>query len=294
MSEHPLRLSDGATIRLRRCGRAEGPRLLVGHGTGFSIDGFRRLWQPLEEDCDLVLFDLRGHGRNPPAAPESVTGARLVEDMREIVAGIAAAFGAKPLHGLCHSISAVMALRLESLAPSSFASLVLMEPPAMPPESDPGYADFESGRLALETRTLKRQARFASVAELAEKFQGRGPFRRFEPGAAEELAAGLLVPDGDGFRLACPPEVEARFFGRKPDDGLRARLGDVGCPVTLIVGRDDLAFPGSPASIGVELARAGGFDLVELADATHMMPLERPAAIRALTRALIAQASRAR
>lgn len=292
MTEHVLRLSDGATILLRRCGLADGPRLLVGHGTGFSIDGFRRLWQPLQEDCDLVLFDLRGHGRNPPVEPESVDGARLTEDMREIVAGIAEVFGEKPLYALCHSISAKMALCLESEAPGSFAGLVLMEPPAMPPEDDPAYADFEAGRLALETRTLKRQSRFSSVAELAEKFSGRGPFRRFEPGAAEELAAGMLVPDGDGFRLACPPEVEARYFGRKPDDGLRQRLANVACPVTMIVGRDDLAHPGTPASIGVGLARAGDFDLVELARATHMMPLERPAAIRALARAAIAQAAR--
>ena len=287
MLEHRLGLSDGAPILLRRCGNPDGPRLLVGHGTGFAVDGFIRMWRPLLADCDLVLFDLRGHGRSGPVPAETVDGPRLTRDMGEILAGTASAWGVKPVFGLFHSISALMALRLEVRAPGSFAGMVLIEPPATPDLDDPDYDAFEAGRLALATRSAKRQRDFASVGELAEKFAGRGPFRHFEPGAALELAASMLVASGDGWTLACPPEVEARYFGRNLDDGMRARLAAITCPVLMLVGRDDLAMAGTPASIGVGLARLGGFDLLELADATHMIPLERPAAVAEATRAFL-------
>ena len=289
MPEHRLTLSDGADILLRRCGNPDGPRLLVSHGTGFAIDGFVRMWRPLAKTCDLVLFDLRGHGRNGPVAPETVDGPRLTRDMAEIVAGVSEAFGVRPAFGLFHSIAALMALRLESQQPGRFAGLVLIEPPATPPEDDPRFAAFEAGRLALATRSAKRQERFASVAELAEKFSARGPFRFFEPGAAQELAAAMLVADGNGWKLACPPAVEARYFGRNLDDGLRDRLAQVACPVLMLVGREDLAHDGTPACIAVDLARLGGFDLLELARATHMLPLERPGAIAEQTLAFLRQ-----
>ncbi|MDA1070304.1 MAG: alpha/beta hydrolase [Proteobacteria bacterium] len=283
MAEHRLRLSDGADILLRRTGNPEGPRLLVSHGTGFAVDGFARMWQPLAATCDLVLFDLRGHGRNGAVAPQSVDAERLMRDMAEIVTACHEHFGARPCFGLFHSISALMALRLESVSPGSFAGLVLIEPPATPPAGDPRFDAFEEGRMALASRSARRQARFGAVAELAGKFTARGPFRFFEPGAAEELAAAMLVPDGEGWKLACPPEVEAACFARNLDDGLRRRLKDIGCPVLMLVGREDLAIDGTPACIALHLARLGGFDLLELADATHMLPLERPRAIARAT-----------
>jgi pimeloyl-ACP methyl ester carboxylesterase len=183
-----------------------------------------------------------------------------------------------------------MALRLESLQPGSFAGLVLMEPPATPPAGHPLHAAFDQGRMALATRAGRRQERFASVAELASKFTGRAPFARFEAGAAEELAAAMLVADDGGFRLACPPAAEARYFETNVDDGVRDRLDAVACPALMLVGGDDLAAGAGPATVGTEIAHEGGFDLVELAGTTHMMPLERPRAIAELTRAFVATA----
>jgi len=92
----------------------------------------------------------------------------------------------------------------------------------------------------------------------------------------------MLARAGEGFRLACPPEAEARYFGGNADDGLHDRLDRVACPVLMVVGCDDLVLPGTPARVSAELTGQGGFDLVELAATTHMMPLERPRALAAL------------
>ncbi|MBT5435655.1 MAG: alpha/beta hydrolase [Alphaproteobacteria bacterium] len=288
MPEALQALSDGASVLLRRQGNPAGMRILVSHGTGFAVDGFRRMWEPLCVNFDVITFDLRHHGRNLACDPASINAERQNADMREVLVGTHEQFGIKQTFGLFHSISALAALRVETRAPGSFAGLVLIEPPAPPPAGHPLEATFEEGRLALAARSARRQERFESIAELASKYAGREPFSLFEEGAGEELARSILVQDGVGWRLACSPDAESRYYTTNFDDGLFDRADAVGCRVLMLAGRNDLTLPGTPAQLAGDLAQRGGYDYLELADATHMMPLERPGAIAAMTNAFIA------
>jgi len=287
MTETLWPLSDGVDVLLRRHGNPSGPRLLVCHGTGFAVDGFSRMWRPLCDAFDVVAFDLRHHGRNPPCDPRSIDAERQNRDMREVLAGAGEAFGPKPSFGLFHSIAALAALRIEVLDPGLYAGLVLIEPPAPPPAGHPLHEAFDQGRSMLAERSARRQDRFDTVDELTRKYTGRPAFALFEDGAAHELARSLLIPDGDAFRLACAPAAESRYYETNHDDGLFDRTGGVGCPVLMLAGRNDLDLPGTPAALAGDLARRGGYDYLEFADATHMMPLERPAAIAAAARAFV-------
>ncbi|MEM7122664.1 MAG: alpha/beta hydrolase [Pseudomonadota bacterium] len=278
---------DGTELMVRRCGNTSGPRLLVGHGVGFAVDGFCPMWRHLEPVCDLVLMDLRGHGRSSPVTPESIDGPRVMEDTKSVVRAIKETWGERPLWGVFHSYSGLTALRLEAIDPGWFAGLFLMEPPAMPPPDHPAHAAFDQGRQGLAERTLKRQATFGSVGELVEKYAGRKQFSRFAPGSTEALAASLLVPDGDGLRLACAPAVEAQFYATNRDDGLWQRLDTVACPIMMLAGGDDMRDGVPPALTARDLAHAGGFDFVEVAGTTHMMVLERPRFIAELARAFV-------
>ena len=286
-SEHVVVADDGAEFVVRRRGNPEGCRVVLGHGVGFAIDGFAPMWRHLESAFDVILVDLRGHGRNPTVAPASISGPRIIEDLKTVLRGIQDVWGERPLWGLFHSYSALTALRLESIEPGWFAGLVLMEPPAMPPPGHPACSDFDEGRLALAERSLKRQVTFASTDELAAKYAGRAQFSRFAPGAAAALAAALLVPDGKGWRLACAPDVEARFYASNQDDGLWQRLANVTCPVMMLAGGDGLRDGVPPAPTARDLAHVGGFDLVEVVGTTHMMVLERPRFVAELARAFI-------
>ena len=289
--QHVAQMSDGARILLRRTGRPDGQRLVASHGVGFAIDGFSLMWRHLKDDFDLVLFDLRGHGRNPKVDPASVEGPRIVEDTKEIVGQIDTVWGTKPLWGLFHSYSGLAALRLENVEPGCFAGLVLIEPPATRPPGHPLFAAFEAGRLALAERSAKRQAVFDSVGELAAKYAGRAQYAHFAEGAADALAGSLLVPDGTRWRLACPPAVESRFYATNIDDGLWDRLGNIACPVTMLAGGNDLANEIPPAVTARDLAHAGGFDFVEVAGTTHMMILERPRFVAEIARAVVRASS---
>ena len=284
MTDITLALTDGARFVVRRHGNPQQPRLLVGHGTGFAIDGFRRLWSPLCDTFDVITYDLRHHGRNEPCDPATITAERQNADLREILAGIGETFGERPTAGLFHSISGLAALRVETADPGTFSGLVLMEPPAPPPGGHPLAEAFDAGRRMLAERSARRQEHFSSVEELSSKYQGRSAFALFEDGAADELAASILKPEGSAWTLCCSPEAESRFYATNFDDGLFDRLDLAGCPVIVVVGSNDREISGTPAQVAPELARIGGFKLLELSDATHMMPLERPLAVADATR----------
>ena len=42
-----VELEDGASIRVRRHGNPDGPRLTVTHGNGFAADAYLPFWQQL-------------------------------------------------------------------------------------------------------------------------------------------------------------------------------------------------------------------------------------------------------
>lgn len=58
-------MHDGAVIHVRQHGRHEAPRLVLSHGNGLAIDGYFTFWGRLRERYEVVLFDVRNHGRNP-------------------------------------------------------------------------------------------------------------------------------------------------------------------------------------------------------------------------------------
>ena len=219
--------------------------------------------------------------------PESVNGPRIVMDLKETLQGVHAAWDDRPIYGLFHSYSGLTALRLESTDPGWFAGLFLMEPPATRSPDHPSFPSFEKGRAMLAERTLKRQADFGSVEQLVQKYAGRPQFARFARGATETLAASLLVPDGDRWRLACRPEIEAQYYATNVDDGLWQRLTDIACPVMMLAGGDDMRNDVPTAIAARDLAHAGEFDFVEVAGATHMMVLERPSFIAELATAFV-------
>ena len=87
-----LRMSDGAPIRLRRYG--SGPvRLLLSHGNGLAINAYTPFWEPLIDDFELVVFDIRNHGENPLHDPRQHNWPRITQDIGEIFAGTQRQFG---------------------------------------------------------------------------------------------------------------------------------------------------------------------------------------------------------
>ena len=47
---------------------------MLSHGNGFAIDGYFNFWSRFLGDFDVVVFDMRSHGRNPRAEPPCAIG----------------------------------------------------------------------------------------------------------------------------------------------------------------------------------------------------------------------------
>jgi pimeloyl-ACP methyl ester carboxylesterase len=269
-------MADGATIRLRRHGRAGGPRLALSHGNGFAIDGYAAFWRPLADTFDLVLFDLRNHGQNPRHRRDHHRLDRFVVDFSAIRAGIDAAFGQKPVAGLFHSVSAITAI-LASRQGVRWDGLVLIDPPLAPPEDHPRYAAQAKLDAVLAQWATNRPSQFDSLDAYADALARSKPFARCVPGAARAMAAATTRESAAGGReLCCPGAWEGRIYLDNLACGGFAALADLGQPALLLGADADAPGAMAPSLTVREAALKFELPYEMVNETTHMLQLERP------------------
>lgn len=279
-----LAMADGAVIRLRRHGNPEGPRIALSHGNGLAIDAYLPFWSLLLPGYDVVLFDQRNHGENPLHGADGHDWDRLARDNVEIHDGIAREFGAKPVIGAFHSLSAVAAAMATLRFGPRWTPLVLFDPPIFPRL---GHALEEMEREHMRDMAAlarRRPERYPDPAAFAAQLAARAAFRRWVPGAHDLFARATLRPDpsdrpdpaGDGWVLRCPRELEARIFEQNVDPTVWSRLGAATVPMFLIGAdtRADGQLP--PAFLTEALARDQGLPYAMIPDTTHFLQIERP------------------
>ena len=140
-----LSMRDGAVIRVRQHGNPAGPRIALCHGNGLASDAYYPFWRLLEAQYELILFDVRNHGRNPPHGAGGHNWANFANDQREIHAGIASVLGAKPAVAAFHSLSAIAALSLAVDGEAPWSALLLFDPPIPPPRDHRLYQALPPG-----------------------------------------------------------------------------------------------------------------------------------------------------
>ena len=238
-----VRMDDGAPITVRRHGNTDGPRILLSHGNGFAADLYYPYWSLLADRFDIILYDLRGHGWNPVAALRTFNIPRLVADKRDIMAAIDKHFGAKPIAGVFHSLSALPAL-MYTVEEGGFAALVLFDPPICPPGRP--HEDMESVCQKFAERARGRKSSFETREDFVAAISRSRAFANVPAASAVLLAEATLrpVPDG-GYQLCLPPEHEAQlceyYFGwsmQAPE--ILERLD---CPTKVIGGDPTVPLP---------------------------------------------------
>jgi pimeloyl-ACP methyl ester carboxylesterase len=83
-----------------------------------------------------------------------------------------------------------------------------------------------------------------------------------------------VATPGGGRTLACPPEVEAEFYRGATAHGTWDRIGEVGCPVSVVVGEHSDSHPPGFAEALTERFRDA--ELLTVPGATHFVPMEKP------------------
>ncbi len=277
--------ADGAVLPVyawRDVPQAPAPALLFGHCTGFSAGAYRSFFARLAERARLFAFDARGHGGSAwPDGPldQVFSVARFADDLRRIGAAVATRAGGPP-HYAGHSLNAraALALEMDGAAPA-WPSLTLFEPPIFPPPGEPDHAEATDKQGRLVPSAARRVAAWRDHQSFADFLRGRGIFAAFSDDDLAAFVRATLRPDAaGGYRLCCPPAVEAATFSDvKNDLALWTRLGKVTRPLVLVRGdpapaERDWTTAAAPAIA----ARVANARVVTLEHAGHMMMFEQP------------------
>jgi pimeloyl-ACP methyl ester carboxylesterase len=269
-------MRDGAIIRLRQYGRASGRRLALSHGNGLAINAYLPFWLPLAKDFDLILFDLRNHGENPPHDAAAHDWDHFVGDMPEIAAGIDQHFGVKPLIGVFHSLSACVALMSAIRHRMLWSGLALFDPPLFPPPGHP----LEPAELAemkdLAGRARHRSQNYSSTEQFAGQLMRIPAFAGWVPGTHSLFAESTLKESGETWVLRTPRELEARIYETNTDASVWQNIGSLRCPVLLTGADPSHRYAAMPAAICKAIHDECGTGYVMIPDTTHFLQIEKP------------------
>jgi pimeloyl-ACP methyl ester carboxylesterase len=271
-------LDDGAKIRMRRHGFADGVRLLLSHGNGFAADAYFPYWQHLLPKFDLLVFDFRNHGQNVPVTPSNHNYEQLTRDLQRVLLEVRARLGEKPIAGVFHSMSARTAMKQAIEIGWSWDALVLFDPPNVPPPGHPNYAAMEVFERKLTGWARQRRRRFASIDELAAEYRQSRATARWVEGAHELMARSVLrkSPDGDGFELVCDPENEATIYAQAMTLNLWPKAREFGGPVKLIGCDPNMKGGGGTGPANQALGMGGGYNYSFVEDTGHLLQIEKP------------------
>ena len=284
-----VHLADGGIIVLRRHGNPDGQQLVLSHGNGFSADAYFPFWSLLLDRFDVVVYDLRNHGRNPLGDLAGHNMPMMVWDNLRVIRAIDRHFGAKPKIGIYHSVSAAVAV-FQAVEESSFDALVLFDPPVLPPglpEARQENIWAMGPRLAEYARG--RQEYFERWEDLAESYQKARAFTKMKPGAIELLARTTLRKRiGEaGFELCCPPAYEAQMAEQLYKWAVAIDLTTLGVPLKVIGGDPVAPFSFLP-TVNPDFVVQIDYDFVP--ETTHLLQLEAPEACVELMLSFLARA----
>lgn len=274
-------MSDGVQLKLRRYAHETGPRLVITHGNGFAVDGYRVFWEPLLETFDVVVFDMRNHGQNTPSGADGHHYKQLSCDVASVRAAVTSHWGTRPTAGVFHSMSSRSAMKQAVEGDWIWDALVLFDPPNVPPEGHPLHKLMRRFEGKLIDYSLNRQNHFDSVVELVESFRTAPGSKSWLPQAMEDMAHAVLRPDGgEGYGLSCRRELEAAIYLAALSLDLWPSAKEIGGPFTMICGDPERERPAPTSLANKALAEEGGYHYQAIAETGHLLQIERPEACR--------------
>lgn len=274
-TEQPIRHKlhvNGLDLVVYEWPGAGDPILLI-HATGFHA----RCWQAVVESLPgrhVFALDMPSHGasaRKPPPYEWTHFGADVL--------GVVAALRLERLLGVGHSMGGHALVLAAAAQPALFRGLILVDPVIV----DPDFARGMRRVSAAEHPISRRRNRWESPEQMFESFRRKEPYARWDARVLMDYCRYGLVPaaDGEGFELACPPDLEAEVYATMKMDDVLPALARVTMPVEVIRARsrrpDESPFDFSPSPTWERLASLLPDAVDEqLPDCSHFIPMERP------------------
>ena len=284
--EFEMTMDDGVPIGARIHGNAQGTRLYFSHGNGFAADGYLPFWGPLLDRFEVVVFDFRNHGRNPPSPAEGHDYAHFIPDLASIRQQVAARLGARASVGVFHSMSARAAMKEAVDTGFHWDALVLFDPANVPLRGHALFGMMDAFENKLVEWAGQRRQRYDSPDDLAREYAENRLHRHWVEGAHALMARAVLRRDDDtgDWVLACGRELEAAIYTEAMELDLWPAYKDYGGPVKLIGADPEIEFASPSALANRALAAESDYAYEAIAGTGHMLSIEKPeACIRAMT-----------
>jgi pimeloyl-ACP methyl ester carboxylesterase len=256
-----------------------GDPIVILHATGLLARVYDPFAQALRSIGHVFTYDQRGHGDSDPSPDENYNWQITMDDL----AGFIEAMKLGRVRGFGHSAGATAIGSLCAERPDLIARAVLVEPVIFESPTAP-----ELGwRNPFIERTLKRRRVFDGVDAMFQNFDKKPPYNTWRKDMLRGYCEFGTRATADGKReLKCKPETEARIYETVRDfDGL-GRILRAENPLLVLFGeRSD--------SLGITLsskiaAQLKNGKVIDIPDAGHFMPMEKPDEIARMARDFLA------
>lgn len=250
--------------------------VLLLHATGFHARVWDQVVAALPAGTHVIAPDSLGHGRS--AKPATLSDWLVTSDF---LLPLIDRFAGTPLVGCGHSMGGHILTRLAAERPDAFRHLVLIDPVIMPPEF---YDDGAAQPIAdpSEHPVARRRGRWDGWDAMAASFRTRPPYVHWRPEVLADYCRYGLLPraDGEGYDLACPPELEASVYLSALRTNPYEWFGRITAPVSVIRAKTgersgEVDFSVSPTwpGLGEHLGAVRDEHWSEL---SHFIPMEAP------------------
>ncbi len=227
---------------------------------------------------------MRGHGQSEKLAPPYAWrnfATEVVEVSRHL--------GFRDVLAVGHSKGGYAITLAAAIDSTLFGKLLLFDPVILPKDA---YLTLREG----EHFAARRRNRWASAEKMYERFANRPPFNAWDPATLKDYCQYGLLPaaDGEGFVLACPPEIEAATYAASGGEAIYKQIASVRIPVRVMraKGRMDPAqtdMSSSPTAPDLASHFLHGLD-VPLPQYSHFIPMEAPDLVAGYIREMAASA----
>lgn len=255
-----------SVVNMIRTGPRGGIPVVLLHSAGLELSYWDRQITALNDDYDVVAFDLPGHGRTP-GRPEQWELGQVTAMVTETIA----ALGTNRVHLAGLSLGGMLAQVLAASSPEFVASVTLIDTAAEFPDA---------GRSAMRARAqLAREEGMGAVLPqlFSHWFTAETAQRR--PDLLDRATKTLLADD---------PLVHAAMWEMIAGFDAVPSLARISCPAMVLVGERDSSSPVSSA----QTLRDNIADcrLHILPNTAHLSPLEKPDVVSGYLAAFLASA----
>ncbi len=269
----------GVPLHVEVAGDGRPPTIVLVHGWGMSSRFWQYQLRDLRGDRRVVVYDQRGHGASGRPLDDDYSLEALAADLEAVLASEVPPGQRALLVG--HSLGAMSVLawahRHLDEVPERLAGAILMNTSV-----EPATGAFLAGRTATG-RVREAVARWLLTTRMPVPGWTTPISRRVVDAVAlGPDASPTLVDLTEQLFRDCPPDVRAGCGTTLAGVDLAAAATHLDVPCVVVTGAHDrLVSPRLTREVADRLPDAR---LVELPDAGHQTPLERPGAVTALIR----------